>query len=196
MKRNLIVVIICLTVLFIVGLCFERIIDFVGNFLLVEFEEAEKEREASKYGWSIGKDTIISLGEGKFSIEKCHNYKVLSVAKEDKSSDTVLEYVSKYKKIAEKLYVISEFGVCVIDEKTNLCRVLLLVQGKEILDEDITYLSSFEEFSKDEQKCFSLLDVSHLGTEPFRDVPKRLQTASSAYPIPGENARFIPVEPQ
>ena len=159
MKKKLIVVVSFLTILFIMGLSLKRITDFVSDFLLEEFKKEEKAREESAYGWAVGKDTIISLGEGKFSIGKCHNYKVLVVAKEDRTSDTVLEYVSGYKKIAGKLYVVSEFGICVIDEKTNLCRVLLSVQGNEVSDEYISYLSSFEEFSEDDRKCFKMMGV-------------------------------------
>ena len=53
----------------------------------------------------------------------------------------------------DKFYVVSADGYAVVD-RNNLCKVFLLTDTDKVESKYIEYLTSFEEFSEEEQKHF------------------------------------------
>lgn len=146
--------------------------DKLWGLLAEQFEKEEKAREESKYG-GIGKDTIISLGDGKFSIGKFADDKVFVMYNEDKTIESLLRKVLKYRETKGKLYVISDEGYGIADGETNTCKLFVSVPPEQftsgytidsegvrhsisrfLSDEHVEYLNSYDEFSNEEQKVF------------------------------------------
>jgi hypothetical protein len=180
MKRNTIIIAVLSIILIggisIVSVNYKSISATVSNkfwqFLAEQFDKEEKAREESKYG-GIGKDTIISLGDGKFSIGKFADDKVLVMYNEDKTMESLLCKVSKYKTKKGKLYIISDEGYGIADSKTNTCKLFVSVSPEQFTngygidsdgihhpisrflnDEHVEYLQSYDEFSSEEKVIF------------------------------------------
>lgn len=150
--------------------------DKFWEFLAEQFEKEEKAREETKYG-GIGKDTIVSLGDGKFRIGKFDDNKVFVMYNEDKTMESLLCKVSKYKETKGKLYVISDEGYGIADSKTNTCKLFVCVPPRQFIngytsdsegiqhpisrfinDEHIEYLKSYDEFLSEEKNVFEKME--------------------------------------
>lgn len=146
--------------------------DKFWELLAKQFEKEEDAREKSEYG-GVGKDTTVSLGDGKFSIGKFADDKVFVMYNEDKTIESLLRKVLKYKKMKGKLYVISDEGYGIADSETNTCKLFVSVSpeqftdvytidsegvqhsiGRFLSDEHVEYLKSYDEFSNEEQEVF------------------------------------------
>lgn len=117
------------------------------------------------YPHGAGKDTVYTLGNGKFFLGKTIEGTDLSMFTDDGHCGVILAFVNKYKKINNSLYVYSDEGYCVIDENQNKAKVLITVEKQHVSnlvgeDSAISYLSSFEEFSKAEQDVFNKLKLN------------------------------------
>lgn len=111
------------------------------------------------YPHGAGKDTVYTYGNGKFFLGKTSDGIDLSMYKDDGSCGVILAFVKEYKKKNDKLYVYSSEGFCVIDQLKNTAKVLIAVEKQHVgnlvgEDKAILYLSSFDEFSKEEQTAF------------------------------------------
>lgn len=109
------------------------------------------------YPHGVGKDMVYTFGNGKFSLGKTSDGIDLSMYKDDGSYGIIVAFVNKYKDKKDKLYVYSDEGYCVIDKLKNTAKVLITVEKQyvgNLVGEDnaILYLSSFDEFSKEEQE--------------------------------------------
>ncbi len=182
-KKTIIIVVLSVLligVIVAVGMNFKTISTIISdrfwNFLAEQFEKEEKAREESKYG-GIGKDTIISLGDGKFRIGKFADDKVFVMYNEDKTMESLLCKVSKHKEIKGKLYVISDEGYGIADSKTNTCKLLVCVPPEQFTngytadsegvqhpisrflgDEHVEYLKFYDEFSSEEKAVFEKME--------------------------------------
>ena len=108
---------------------------------------------------TTGKDTVYTFGNGKFSLGKTTDGVDLSMYKNDGDCGIILAFVNQYKSKNGKLYVYSEEGYCVINKDQNTAKVLITVEKQHFSnlvgeDEAIVYLSSYDEFSKEEQEIF------------------------------------------
>ena len=181
MNKNVIIVIVVLSIFLIgaitvVGMNYKSISTTVSDkfwkFLTEQFDREEEARQKSKYG-SIGKDTIIALGDGKFQIGKFADDKVFVMYNENQTIESLLCKISKYKENNGKLYVISDEGYGIADGKTNTCKLFISVPSEQFTngytidsegiqhpisrfsnDEHIEYLKSYEEFSNEEKSVF------------------------------------------
>lgn len=111
------------------------------------------------YPHGAGKDIVYTVNNGKFYLGKTSDGIDLSMFKDNGHSYVILAFVNEYKKKNSALYVYSDEGYCVIDEKENIAKVLITVEKQHIAnlageDDDISYLSSFEDFSENEQDIF------------------------------------------
>ena len=131
------------------------------NFILVLFLTSCVSRlnpEWYPHG-TIGKDTVYTFGNGKFSLGKTTDGIDLSMYKNDGDCGIILAFVNQYKSKNGKLYVYSEEGYCVIDKKQNTAKVFIFAEKQHFSnlvgeDEAIVYLSSYDEFSEEEQEIF------------------------------------------
>jgi hypothetical protein len=175
MKKNVLVIII--SVLFVISVfsikplltisskCFWS---FVTNYL----DDAEQKRQSRIENGEIirGKDTIL-IWENKYAIGHYPNSNHLEIYINGLPK-SILEKITKYKVVKKKLYIISDEGFAVID-KNNICRVFVTVSDDEFVsgfsvdeqgnkhynsryvkDENIQYLSAFDEYPTYEQKIF------------------------------------------
>lgn len=112
------------------------------------------------YPRGVGKDTVYTFGDGKFALGKTSVGIDLSMYTDDGRCGTLLALVKDYKSKKGKLYVYSDEGYCVIDKEKNTAKVLVTVEKQffsNLVGEDrsVQYLSSFDEFSQEEQKIFN-----------------------------------------
>ena len=160
MRKYIVVLGVSIIILTLVVICinFKPLTNSFWNFIAQQFENEEKIRENSKYG-SVGKDTLVTLGDGKFQLIKFANDKALIMYKEDKTFESLLHKVSNYKRIGDKLYVVSDKSYGVVDGKTNMCRLYKVASSLETTanNEYIKHLSSYEEFSKEEKAIFEAM---------------------------------------
>lgn len=108
---------------------------------------------------TTGKDTVYTFGNGKFSLGKTTDGIDLSMYKNDGDCGVILAFVNQYKSKNGKLYVYSEEGYCVIDKNQNTAKVFISAEKQHfsnlvVEDEAIVYLSSYDEFSEEEQEIF------------------------------------------
>ena len=77
------------------------------------------------------------------------------------SSKTILDNIEKYKIKRGKLYAVSDEGYAVVDKKTNIANVYLLLQKYDELEfvanENIKYVFSYDIFSESARKVFDKL---------------------------------------
>lgn len=111
------------------------------------------------YPYGAGKDIVYTFGDGKFFLGKTIDGIDLSMFKDDGSNGVILAFVNEYKKKKDKLYIYSDEGYCVIDEKNNIAKVFIIVEKQHFLnlageDNAILYLSSYEDFSEEEKNIF------------------------------------------
>ncbi len=110
------------------------------------------------YPHGLWKDDIfVSRPNGKFNIGQYGNVQSLIVYTESGDSDGLLSHVTDHKRIDNEVYVYSDEGYCIIDEKNNTAKVLVTAEEDFDLrtnDPAVTYLKSFDEFSNDAQKIF------------------------------------------
>lgn len=144
-------------------LIFERIF---WNLIDLQFEKEEAEREKRiETGLPVrGKDTVLAW-QDKYDICKSSSTKLLMIYI-DGDTQVVLDKVKDFDIYKRTLYVLSDDGYAVIDNKNN-CRVYIFTPKEEleystqhygsIDDEHIRYLSSYEEFSKSEREIFERL---------------------------------------
>lgn len=127
-------------------------------------------RQDTKYG-SVGRDTLYTLGNGKFQIGKFSDDKVFFMYDENQVIQSLLYGVSEYQKHRGNLYVISNEGYGIVNAKTNQCRLYITLPADQFVkgygvdsegvqrpisrfvnDEHVAYLESFESFSEEEKK--------------------------------------------
>jgi len=149
----------------------------ITQFVSIKFwEEVFKTRQHTAYG-DIGRDTVCVVGNGKFQIlNTAGNRGLIMYRDDDLGIETLLDRVSKYKKVKGNLYVISDEGYGFVDSKTNQCKLYITVPKDEFIkfygfdsegqmhtvsafveDEHIQYLESFNDFSENEKKIFDKL---------------------------------------
>lgn len=138
--------------------------DSFFNFVAEQLEKEEKERRQKAENGEIvrGKDTILIWGN-KYVIGHYYDSNHFET-EENGISDTILANVKKYKVKKKKLYILSEEGYAVTD-KSNICRVFILgnsgmqySEGEFVNDEQIQYLSSYDDFSSEEKSVFEKLE--------------------------------------
>ena len=132
--------------------------------LQIEREEAERKKRIDKGLPVRGKDTEL-IWHDKYDICKSSSTKLLMIYI-DGDTQVVLDKVKDFDIYKKTLYVLSDDGYAVIDNKNN-CRVFIFKPKDEleystqhygsIDDEHIRYLSSYEEFSKSEREIFERL---------------------------------------
>ncbi len=132
--------------------------------LQFEKEEAEREKRIKTRLPVRGKDTAL-IWRDKYDICKSSGTKLLRIYI-DGDTQVVLDKVKDFDINKKTLYVLSDDGYAVIDNKNN-CRVFIFKPKEEleystqhygsIDDEHIRYLSSYEEFSKSEREIFEKL---------------------------------------
>ncbi len=116
------------------------------------------------YPLGPGKDTVCIVGDGKFSLGKTTAGIHLSMHTSEytTNADVLLAFVNSYKKKNNKLYVYSDEGYCVVDIKSNTAKLLITVEEQYYNDldgeyEEITFLSSYDDFSEEDKKIFEKL---------------------------------------
>lgn len=152
--------------------------DSFWNFVDEQLEKEEQERKQKIKNGEIvaGKDTIL-IWENKYEIGHFFDGNHLVAYRNGSIGllDTILKKVTNYKVKKEKLYIVSEEGYAIID-KNNLCKIYVIIPENEFIsgytmdaqgnksyisryveNENIQYLSSFDEFSKEEQKILNKL---------------------------------------
>lgn len=141
-----------------------RIIIIFGIIVLIlltyNFPSIRESMIFVKYG-SIGRDTVLVVGDGKFQVARLENFKVI-IAYDDKNNDNVLlSRIIGYKKSRGKLYVSSKEGYAVIDAINSTSKVLITVKERDFYEtpklNNITYLSSFNQFSEQERRILDHL---------------------------------------
>ena len=139
---------------------------------ILEIEEKANQKKLENGEPIVGKDTRLIWGK-MYEIGVYHDgvrkYKDLTFSTKE-AGDRVLDGIIGYEKENGKLYVYSEEGYAVID-KNNLCRVYIIIPP-ELYDsgywvdmygdrnsyskvqncDKIQYLSSFSEYTEEEQK--------------------------------------------
>lgn len=176
-KRLIIICIVSVTVILIFNLRpLPKITsDSFWNFIAEQFEKEEQERRQRIENGEIvaGKDTVL-IWEDKYEIGHFYDGNHLEIYR-NSLFDTVLKNVTAYKVKKEKLYIVSEEGYAVIN-KDNICTVYVTVPPNEFVngysldkdgnrsyisryieDENIQYLSDFDEFSEEEQEMLNKL---------------------------------------
>ena len=118
------------------------------------------------YPHGPGRDTVYTVGNGKFHLGKSSDGVELSMFKDDGSCSVLLAYVNEYEKSNGNVYVFSDEGYCVINENTNTAKVLITVEKQHFSnlvgeDEAITYLTEFDEFDQIEKEKFE--DMKNTG---------------------------------
>ena len=152
---------------------FEYTYNVVWNFIAEQFEKEEQERMVALERGEIitGKDTML-VWNNKYVLYHQDGDDTLCIHYDDGNEEDIIGNVTKYKKKRDTLYLISDEGYVTIDEN-NLCRVYISVPKDEfvrgysedengkrtyisnfIVDENIEYLDSFNDFSTDEQGVF------------------------------------------
>ena len=74
---------------------------------------------------------------------------------------TVLGKIEAFDSKNKKLYIVSEEGYAVID-KDNLCTVFLCEPDQRIEDENIQYITSFDEFDIEDIEQFHEIEENSL----------------------------------
>lgn len=149
--------------------------DSFWNFIAEQFEKEEQERRQRIENGEIvaGKDTVL-IWENKYEIGHFPDGNHLEIHI-DGLINPVLKNVTAHKVKKEKLYIVSEEGYAVIN-KNNICTVYVTVPSDEFVngysldkegnrsyisryieDENIQYLSAFDEFSEEEQEMLNKL---------------------------------------
>lgn len=140
--------------------------EFFWDFVCEQLDKEEAERQKRiEAGLPIrGKDTAL-IWRDKYDICKSSNTKLLMIYI-DGDEQVVLDKVKDFDVYNKTLYVLSDDGYAVIDNENN-CRVFIFTPKEEleytsqhygsIEDEHIKYLSSYEEFSKNEREIFEKL---------------------------------------
>lgn len=136
------------------------------NLIDLQFEKEEAEREKrTETGLPVrGKDTEL-IWQDKYDICKSSDTRLLMIYI-DGDTQVVLDKVRDFDIDKKTLYVLSDDGYAVIDNKNN-CRVFISTPKEEleystqrygsIDDEHIRYLSSYEEFSESEREILERL---------------------------------------
>ncbi len=136
------------------------------NFVAVQLDKEQVQRQKDIENGKIirGKDTII-IWEDTF--ELFHSYKDIhlcvkrNIAKNQYISDTILENIRDYQNNDGKLYIVSDDGFAILDENNN-CRIYINTDYKNFIQNDkVKYLSSFNDFSEDEQKIFNNMNIRY-----------------------------------
>ena len=115
------------------------------------------------YPNGIGRDHIyLCKPDGKFYIMNAAGIYVLGANTEREYDDMLLAYVDYYTE-DDKLYACSSEGFAVVDEVENTVQVFVRVEEQYFTtfgtkDDAVTYLTSFDEFSKRAQEIFLQMD--------------------------------------
>ena len=131
------------------------------NLIIIQLEkeEAERKKRIEADLPVRGKDTVL-IWRDKYDITVSISGASLDIYI-DGYGQVVLDNVKDYDINRKTLYVLSDDGYAVIDDKNN-CRVFISVPTEVleydfIEDEYIKYLSSYEEFTEREKEIFNKL---------------------------------------
>ena len=159
--------------LFSVKPIFKFSTDVFWNFIAEQLEKEEQERLAAieRGEIIIGKDTMLVWND-KYVLYHQAGDDTLCIHYEDGNEESIIGKVTQYKKKKGILYILSDEGYVVIDDK-NYCRVYITIPKEEFVsgyyedkdgkrtyisrfidDANIKYLESFNDYSEDEQKIF------------------------------------------
>lgn len=136
------------------------------NFVAVQLDKEQVQRQKDIENGKIirGKDTIIIWGD---TFELFHSYKDIhlcvkrNIAKNQYISDTILERIKNYRIKHGKLYIVSDDGFAILNENNN-CRIYINTDYKNFIQNDkVKYMSSFNDFSEDEQKIFNNMNIQY-----------------------------------
>ncbi len=140
----------------------KKILLLVFAFLfLTSCSHVELNPEWYPYGtWKD--DVFVSRPNGKFNIGQYGDVQRLSVFTDDGDSHALLSYVTDHRRIGDKVYVYSDEGYCIIDEKSNSAEIFVTAQEQpislEINDHSVTYLNSFDEFPGEAKTIFGEME--------------------------------------
>ena len=165
MKKYIIVFILFLLLLFVISKpIYNMITNEIIDYIAIQFEKKEVKRAEKIANGDIvrGKDTVL-IWKNKYDITKHMGEKALDIYING-SSYQIVDKITKYRVVNDKLYIVSEEGYVIIDENKK-SRVFITVPENEyeknfsddtadVLDY-ITYLSDFQFFSEEEQKRLS-----------------------------------------
>ena len=130
--------------------------------LLTSCSKVELNPEWYPSGWA-GKDTIfVARPNGKFSIGQYYIDQALVVNTDDGMHDILLTSVTDHKRSGDNVYVYSDVGYCVINEKSNTAEIFVAASGRasvsETNDPAVTYLKSFDAFPDKAKKIFAKME--------------------------------------
>lgn len=141
---------------------FERI---TYNLIAGQLDREEKNRlKRKEAGLPVaGRDTHL-IWHDKYTITKYSDVIILEFYANNERY-RLLHKISDFKVKNDKLYVLSEEGYAVIDEK-NICKIFInnikeshyVETDISVKDNHLQYLSTFNEFSKEEKKTFKKLE--------------------------------------
>lgn len=114
------------------------------------------------YPNGVGKDTVCTVGNGKFSLGKTSVGIDLSMYKDDGTCGVLLAFVEDYIKKGHKLYVYSKEGFCVVDYEQNTAKIFITVEKQYFSnvvgkDDAVNYLLSYSDFLEEERDMFDKL---------------------------------------
>lgn len=136
------------------------------KFIIEQMDKEEEQRQKDIENGKIirGKDTIIIWGD---TFELFHSYKDIqlcvkrNIAKNQYTSDTILEKIKNYRIKHGKLYIVSDDGFAILDENNN-CRIYIYSDYDNFIQNDkLKYLYSFSDFSEEEQKVFYDMNIQY-----------------------------------
>ena len=132
--------------------------------VILSLTTCESKLNKTWYPLGSGKDTVYTVGNGKFSLGKTVSGIDLTMftSENDSNYGVLLAFVNNYKKKNNKLYVHSDEGYCVVDIKSNTAKVLITVEKQYFSNlvgenEAVIYLSSYDEFLDEDKKVFEKL---------------------------------------
>ncbi len=172
-KWLILILVVMIIALFSLKPIFKFSTDVFWNFIAEQLEKEEQERLAAieRGEIIIGKDTMLVWND-KYVLYHQAGDDTLCIHYEDGNEESIIGKVTQYKKKKGILYILSDEGYVVIDDK-NYCRVYITIPKEEFVsgyyedkdgkrtyisrfidDVNIKYLESFNDYSEDEQKIF------------------------------------------
>lgn len=176
MKRRTIIYTSIAVIIFLM-LCIKPILKLSSkifwNTVVTQFDMEEKKRQQKVKNGEIvmGKDTVLVWGN-MYEIGHYSDGNNLEIAVND-IFETILERITIHKIVNETLYIISDEGYATID-KDNLCKVYIIIPENDFVNgysideygnqvgysrfienENVQYLSQYNEFSAEEQEVFA-----------------------------------------
>ena len=132
----------------------EKMGQIIWNWVVhqLDKEEAERIEKMERHEVVRGKDTAY-IWNKHYEVWSQSGDKYFGIETPETSGVLLLKayLIDTYK---EQFYVVAKDGYAVVD-RNNLCKIFLLTNTDEVESKYIKYLTSYEEFSEEEQKHFS-----------------------------------------